>query len=184
MKDRNRVCPVELAGGLDNSIRRWLHNPQKILQPYVKPGMTVLDFGCGPGFFTIEMAKMVGKSGRVIACDLQDGMLNKLRGKIEGSPLKEVITLHKCKTDQIGASEIVDFVLAFYMLHEVKDQDKYLREIRSLLKPEGKVLLVEPPFHVTKREFSETVHKARTAGLIQLESPKVFMGRTAVFKNG
>jgi ubiquinone/menaquinone biosynthesis C-methylase UbiE len=184
MKDRNRVCPVELAGGLDNSIRRWLHNPQKILRPYINEGMEVLDFGCGPGFFSIEMAKIVGKSGRVIACDLQDGMLNKLRNKIKGSQLEEIITLHKCQKDQIGVSDIVDFVLVFYMLHEVKNQEKYLKEIHSLLKPNGKVLLVEPPFHVSKRDFNETVNKAKTAGLVLVESPKVFMGRTAVLKKG
>lgn len=76
---KNRVCPVGLAGTLDNSIRKWLQNPQKILSPYIKEGMTVLDLGCGPGFFSVPMAKMVGKSGRVIACDLQEGMLRKVK---------------------------------------------------------------------------------------------------------
>jgi ubiquinone/menaquinone biosynthesis C-methylase UbiE len=182
LKNKNRVCPVGLAGGLDNVIRRWLQNPQKILQPYVKQGMVALDFGCGPGFFTLEMARLVGESGRVIACDLQEGMLQKLRAKIAGSQFERVIALHKCREDQIGVSELVDFVLVFYMLHEVPDQDKYLKEICFLLKPNGKVLLVEPPFHVSKKEFSETVGKARAAGLDLIESPKVFLGRTAVLQ--
>jgi ubiquinone/menaquinone biosynthesis C-methylase UbiE len=69
------VCPVERAGSLDSKIRRWLQNPQKILVPYVREEMTVLDIGCGPGLFSVEMARMVGKSGRVIAVDLQEGML-------------------------------------------------------------------------------------------------------------
>ncbi|MCP4372916.1 MAG: SAM-dependent methyltransferase, partial [Deltaproteobacteria bacterium] len=56
----NRICPVERAGSLDSRIRRWLQNPQKILKPYIKEGMTVLDVGCGPGFFSIDMAQMVG----------------------------------------------------------------------------------------------------------------------------
>ena len=74
MRDRSkRVCPVEIAGHLDNRIRRWVQNPQKILEPYVEEGMVVLDIGCGPGFFSIDMAKMVGRSGRVIAADLQEG---------------------------------------------------------------------------------------------------------------
>ncbi|NNK85219.1 MAG: SAM-dependent methyltransferase, partial [Desulfobacterales bacterium] len=67
-----RVCPVERAGTLDNRFRRWLQNPQTILQPYIEAGMTVLDLGCGPGFFTLDMAQMVGQAGRVFACDLQD----------------------------------------------------------------------------------------------------------------
>jgi 2-polyprenyl-3-methyl-5-hydroxy-6-metoxy-1,4-benzoquinol methylase len=49
--ERNRVCPVELAHSLDNTLRRWLQNPQRILAPYIQEGMTVLDVGCGPGFF-------------------------------------------------------------------------------------------------------------------------------------
>lgn len=180
MKDKNRVCPVELSGGLDNVVRRWLQNPSKLLRPYVVQGMTALDFGCGPGFFTMEMAKMVGKSGRVIACDLQDGMLQKLRNKITGSELEGIITLHKCPADRIGVSELVDFVLIFYMLHEVPDQEKYLKEIAALLKPNGKILLVEPLFHVSKSEFEATLNKAKAAHLAMIESPKVFMGRTAV----
>jgi len=59
-----RICPVELAGGLDNSLRRLLQNPQKILKTYIHEGMTFLDLGCGPGFFSIEIAKMLNNSGK------------------------------------------------------------------------------------------------------------------------
>ncbi|HMD68680.1 MAG TPA: class I SAM-dependent methyltransferase [Chitinivibrionales bacterium] len=184
MNDKNRVCPVELSGGLDNIFRRWLQNPQKILRPYVKEGMAALDFGCGPGFFTLAMAELVGPSGRVIACDLQDGMLEKLRAKIAGSKFEKVISLHKCPEDRIGVSDKVNFILVFYMHHEVPDQEKYLKEISSLLKPGGKVLLVEPPMHVSRSEFSESIGKAKAAGLVPVESPKVFLGRTMVLRKG
>ena len=80
----NRVCPVEIAGGLDNFVRRLLQNPQKLLRPHIREGMTVLDLGCGPGFFSIEIAKLLNNSGKVIAADLQEGMLDKLRKKIKG----------------------------------------------------------------------------------------------------
>jgi len=83
-----RICPVERAGSLDSKFRRWLQNPRKILGPYVEEGMTVLDIGCGPGFFSIEMAQMVGPAGRVIACDLQGGMLQKVRDKTQGTDSK------------------------------------------------------------------------------------------------
>ena len=84
-KERNRVCPVELANSLDGRIRKWLQDPRKILSPYVDEGMTVLDIGCGPGFFSVEMAKMVGRNGKVGSADLQDGMLQKLSNKIRGT---------------------------------------------------------------------------------------------------
>jgi len=67
MGDKNkRICPVRHSGCLNNKIRKLFQNPQKILGNYVKDGMTVLDLGCGPGFFSVEMAKMVGGFGGII----------------------------------------------------------------------------------------------------------------------
>lgn len=180
--ERNRVCPVERAGSLDNRIRRWLQNPRKILEPYIKEGMTVLDIGCGPGFFSIDIAQMVGKTGRVIASDLQEGMLQRLRDKIEGTELEHRIVLHKCEERKIGLSENVDFVLAFYMVHEVPNQKEFFREIASLLKSGGKVLIIEPPFHVSKMGFEETIKKAKDAGLMVVKRPRVFLSKTAILR--
>ena len=110
---KTRICPIEKADSLDTKFRRWLQNPKKILKPYINEGMTVLDFGCGPGFFSVGLAQMVGESGRVIAADLQEGMLQKLKDKIKGTELENRITLHKCEEDKIGITENVDFVLGF-----------------------------------------------------------------------
>ena len=182
--EKNRVCPVTLAGGLDNRIRRWLQNPRKILGPYIKEGMTVLDVGCGPGFFSIDLARMVGKSGRVIASDLQEGMLQKLRDKIRGTELEERITLHRCAVNKIGVLEDVDFVLAFYMIHEIPNQEGFLNEIKSILKSDGQLFIVEPPFHVSKTAFEEMVKKAKDAGFTPVERPKVLFSKTVILKKG
>ena len=182
--EKNRVCPVILAGGLDNRIRRWLQDPRKILGPYIKEGMTVLDVGCGPGFFSIELAQMVGKSGRVIASDLQEGMLRKLRDKIQGTELEERITLHMCEKNKLGLSEGVDFVLAFYMVHEIPNQEDFLDEIRSILKPNGQVFIVEPPFHTSKTAFKATIRKALDAGFIAVDRPKMFPNKAVILQKG
>jgi ubiquinone/menaquinone biosynthesis C-methylase UbiE len=182
MSDKNRVCPVEYSGGLEMGIRRWIHNPRKILKPYVKEGMTAVDLGCGPGFFTVDMARLAGGSGRVFACDLQDGMLEKLKAKIKGTDLEERITLHKCESDRIGVSCQADFALAFYMVHEVPDQAKFLAEVASILKPDGQFLMVEPPFHVSKSAFEATVLKAKAAGLAIVARSRMLTGMVAVFK--
>jgi ubiquinone/menaquinone biosynthesis C-methylase UbiE len=179
---KNRVCPVERAGKLDNRFRRWLHNPRKILGPHLKEGMTVLDVGCGPGFFTIDIAHLVGKSGRVIAADLQEGMLKKLRDKIQGTELEARVFPHQCQKDRIGVTEPVDFVLAFYMVHEVPDQGQFFKEIAAILKPGGQVLVVEPPFHVSRRAFEETIGIAQKTGFLVGERPKVFFGRAALLR--
>ena len=183
MKERNhRVCPVELSGRLDNRFRRWFQNPRKILRPYVAKGMTVLDIGCGPGFFSIDMAHLVGATGRVIALDLQEGMLQKLSKKIAGTELEGRFALQKCEADKLGVSEPVDFILAFYMFHEVADQDGLLDELGSILKPHGRVLIVEPPFHVSQSAFEQMIGKARKAGFALVETPKILFGKAAVLK--
>ncbi|MCK4539506.1 MAG: class I SAM-dependent methyltransferase [Candidatus Krumholzibacteria bacterium] len=180
----NHVCPVERAGGLDNKIRRWVQNPQKILGPYIKEGMIVLDLGCGPGFFSIDMARMVGESGRVIASDLQEGMLQKVRDKIQGTELEARVILHNCEKDRIGVSEHVDFVLLFYVVHEITDVEALFREIHSILKPHGQVLIVEPPLHVSKKAFEDTIKKASDVGLTIVERPKLSLSKAALLKKG
>jgi ubiquinone/menaquinone biosynthesis C-methylase UbiE len=183
LSNRNeRICPVEKADSLDTKFRRWLQNPKKILRPYIKEGMTVLDFGCGPGFFSIDLAQMVGESGRVIAADLQEGMLHKLRDKIKGTELENCITLHKCEENKIGISENVDFVLAFYIVHEVVDKEGLFTEIETILKPNGQVLIVEPPFHVSNKAFEETIGKAKAAGFTEVKRPKVLFNKAVVLK--
>ena len=108
MKEKNnRVCPVERAGGLDTRMRRLIQNPKRILKKYVRNGMTVLDLGCGPGFFSMAMAEMVGERGLVIAADFQEGMLTKLEEKIKGTRSEKRIQLHKTRKNRIGTSRKV-----------------------------------------------------------------------------
>jgi ubiquinone/menaquinone biosynthesis C-methylase UbiE len=175
-----RICPVEAAGGLDNSFRRLLQNPNKILKPYIKRGMTVLDIGCGPGFFTVEIAKMVSDSGKVIAADLQEGMLKKLNKKIKGTELMQRIELHQCKENGIGVTDNVDFILAFYMIHEVPDQNHLFKELKSILKPKGKIFIIEPKFHVSKKSFEEMIDRIGNIGFEVIDRPKVFFSRTVL----
>jgi len=144
--------------------------------------MTVMDLGCGPGFFSLDMAGMVGRSGHVIAVDLQDEMLQKVRDKIQGTEFEQYIILHKCETNRIGVSRTVDFVLAFYMVHEVTDKEEFFGEIASIINPRGRVLIVEPLFHVSNGSFENTVNKAKAAGFLPVGRPKVFLGRAVLMQ--
>jgi ubiquinone/menaquinone biosynthesis C-methylase UbiE len=176
----HRICPVENAGGLDNSIRRFLQNPSKILKPYIGKGMTILDLGCGPGFFSIEIARLLDGTGKVIAADLQEGMLEKVNNKIKGTKLEQRIELHKCKENETGITENVDFVLCFYMIHEVPNQENLFVELKSILKPNGKVLIIEPRFHVPKRAFEKMIINLNKTGFEIIDSPKVFFSRSVL----
>jgi ubiquinone/menaquinone biosynthesis C-methylase UbiE len=181
--DKNRVCPVERANSLDNKVRRYLQNPKKILKPFVNEGMNVLDIGCGPGFFSIELAKLVGNSGKVFAVDLQEGMLQKIRDKIKGTELEERITLIKSEQVKFTVPEKVHFILAFYMVHEVPDKNKLFEALINVLDDNGNFLLVEPKlFHVSHKEFNATLQMAEMAGFKISNGPKLLFSFSAILK--
>ncbi|MCB4791461.1 MAG: class I SAM-dependent methyltransferase [Elusimicrobia bacterium] len=180
MEDNKRVCPVENSGFLDNWFRKVLQNPAKLLQSYIKEGMTVIDLGCGPGFLTIPLAKYAGEKGKVIAVDLQDGMLKKVENKIKGTALEQRVILHKCQSDRTGIETKADLVIAFYMLHEHPDQKALFKEMFSLLNEQGKMLVVEPVYHVSKKDFENTLNSAIEAGFVISEQSKSFMDRKAL----
>jgi ubiquinone/menaquinone biosynthesis C-methylase UbiE len=176
-KRNQRVCPAEAAGALDNGIRRWLQNPAKLLSPHIKPGMKILDIGCGPGFFTLELARLTGAGGHVTAADLQQGMLDRIASKIKGTGLSERITLHLCKQDRIGLAGEFDFILAFYMVHEVPDQTPFFNELSALLKPGGSLLIIEPKFHVSGKAFERTCDILFRSGFRETKKGSTLLNR-------
>jgi ubiquinone/menaquinone biosynthesis C-methylase UbiE len=174
------VCPWWGGYCIDNRLRRLLHAPEKIVGPYVKPGMTVMDVGCGMGLFSIAMARMVGDQGRVIAVDLQQKMLDVLQKRAERAGVANRIRPHRCESDRLGIEDPVDFALAFAMAHEVPDARRLLTEIRSCLKPGGKFFVAEPWLHVPGRAFAAMVATANDVGLQVTEQAKVRWCRAVV----
>ena len=179
-KEQTHICPASGAVGLDNALRKLVHNPQKILKPFIKEGMTVLDIGCGPGFFSLEAAKMLYGTGKVIAADVQAEMLEIIRKKIKGTALQQTVELHQSDFERIGVVEKVDFVLACWMVHEVRNQARFFDELAAILKPNGRILIIEPKIHVSKKAFNAMVDNIKERGFTIVESPKVFFSRAIV----
>jgi len=180
-KKPHRVCPISRAGSLESRFRKMLQDPKRLFGEYIYNGMTVLDFGCGPGSFSIELAEMVGPGGKVIAADLQQGMLEILQKKIRGTNLEQIIKPHKTSEAETGVDEKVDFVLAFYVLHEVPNQKKLLQEFKKLMRPTARLFIAEPNFRVSKEEFAETLEAAESCGFKLLAKPKIFLSKAALF---
>ncbi len=177
----DHVCPWWFAYTFDNRLRRILHKPEKIFAPYLREGMTALDIGCGMGFFSIGMAKIVGDRGSVISVDLQQEMLDILEKRAKHAGVSDRITRHRCKPDDIGNHRDVDFVLTFWMAHEVPNQEQLLKQIYTALKSGAKYLLAEPKIHVPHARYQEILTLARQVGFIQLETPLIRLSRATLF---
>jgi ubiquinone/menaquinone biosynthesis C-methylase UbiE len=176
------ICPPWLSFSLDNRIRRMIHDPEIILKRFILPGDTVVDIGCGPGYFAIPMAFMVGEKGKVIAVDLQDKMITKLKANIKKSFLiKNRIEPVICEPNDLKVEAKADFVLTFWMVHEVTDVDGLFRQIKEILKPGAYYLLSEPKYHVPKKQYSWLLGKAEAAGFKQVEEGDIALSRSMIF---
>ena len=179
------VHPVSRAGHLDSGFRRVLYRPDRLAGKYIQPGDRVLDFGCGPGFFTREFARRVGENGTVYAVDLQEGMLDLLRKKLGPEGLLPRIHAHQCKPDSINLpadlAGTFDVAFAIFVVHEVPDPGHLFREIASLLKTGGTFFYSEPPIVVSGREFADHLAEAEEAGFTQTSRSLYFVNRAALF---
>lgn len=177
---RHGACPWWVAYTFDNPLRRFFHDPEKILGPYVGRGMTVLDAGCGLGYFSIGLARLVGEEGLVIAADVQEKMLKAVVRRARKVGLADRIRIHKSEPENLGVDSLVDFILAFWMVHEAPDAETLFRQFRACLNPEGKVLIAEPKIHVSSKDFQRLLSLAKASGLNLCETPSIRLSRSAV----
>jgi ubiquinone/menaquinone biosynthesis C-methylase UbiE len=147
--------------------RRKRHHPEQLLQPYLAENMKVMDIGCGMGFFSLPMAKMVGGGGRVICIDLQKQMIGALKKKADKAGLSTQIETRVCSKNSLQIADLsgqIDFALAFGVVHELPHPEHSLTEIKTALKKNGVLLIAEPSHHVTEEEFDLTMKIARNIG--------------------
>ncbi len=176
------VCPPGIVHRFDNFLRPFIHNPKKLFGPYLKPGQTALDVGCGRGFASIGMARLVGSVGRVVSADLQPEMLDMLRERARSAGVLDRITFHRCESDRIGWNGKADFALAFWMLHETPDPAQFFSELSGIVKENGALLIVEPKGHVRKKAFEESIRLGEANGFVLAERPKVRLSLAALFR--
>jgi len=176
----HHICPAWLSFMLDARFRRLVHKPEKIIGEYLHPGDTAIDIGCGSGYFTLPMAKIVGEHGRIIAVDMQEKMLAKVEHKAGRLGLKGRVSFHPCSADNLGVEAKADFILAFYMVHETPSPRRFFAEVKGLLAEKGKILIVEPPFHVSRKKFAGMIAELEESGLRILSTPSGKGGRSVL----
>lgn len=179
------VCPWWMGYLLASPMRRWMQNPEKLLAPYMRAGMTVLEPGPGMGFFTLPMAAMTAPAGRVVAVDIQARMLESLRRRAAKAGLLARIETRLAQPGSMQLDDLkgaVDFVLAFAMVHEMPSAEAFFREAAATLKPEGLLLLAEPAGHVNAEGFNLELEAARKAGLEPVERPAIRRSLAALLR--
>jgi ubiquinone/menaquinone biosynthesis C-methylase UbiE len=177
--EQTHIFSAQKADSLDSKIRRLLQNPFKILTPFISEGMTVLDYGCGNGYFSIPLSKMVGNSGKIHSVDIQREMLDKLAIKLLKLEISNIIPTLKA-SERLHFRALMDFAIAVYVVHEIPDKSGFFKEIFELLKPSGKLLVIEPDFMVSRRNFNKTLEFAKQVGFIEGENLNLFLSKSRV----
>ncbi len=137
------------------------------MRPHIRAGVNTLDIGCGMGFFSLAMARLVGDTGKVVCVDLQSRMIEGLIRRSKKAGLSQIIDTRLCRKDSLGVDDLadkIDFALAFAIAHEVPDKERLLAEICLTLKQSGRLLIAEPRAHVSREDFDQTISLAERAG--------------------
>ncbi|MBW2624297.1 MAG: class I SAM-dependent methyltransferase [Deltaproteobacteria bacterium] len=164
------TCPPWIGYLLINPLRKLFENPDKILGQFILEGMVVLEPGCGMGYFTLPLARMVGPEGKVVALDIQPKMLSVLERRARKADFWTRIEARLIERNGLGLEDLsgrIDFTAAIHMVHEVPDQGFFLKEVWRALKPGGRLLVIEPKGHVSPEEFARTMDIAERLGFKQ-----------------
>jgi 2-polyprenyl-3-methyl-5-hydroxy-6-metoxy-1,4-benzoquinol methylase len=134
--------------------------------------MTAIDIGCGMGFFSLPLARMVGDSGRVVCVDVQQKMLSTLGRRARRRGLSDIIDCRLATQEDLGIGDLVgtaDVVLAVHVLHETAFPRRFLNHCYEALRPGGKMLVIEPRGHVADADFEASLQMAAEVGLPETE---------------
>jgi ubiquinone/menaquinone biosynthesis C-methylase UbiE len=165
---RRHRCPGWAGPFMASPLRRLLENPERLLEPWVEPGMTILDVGCATGFFSLPLARMAGGEGRVLCVDVEPRMVKGLVRRAEKAGLRDRIEPILCDEDDLGLAGregTIDLAVAIHALHELPDIERGLRQIAAALRPGGRLLAVEPRGHVSRATWDYELEVARQIGL-------------------
>ncbi|MGI5819760.1 MAG: class I SAM-dependent methyltransferase [Armatimonadota bacterium] len=183
---RSELCalhrtPYWLMEAFDRTIRPLLYDAERIVRPFVAAGDRVADIGCGTGYFSAALARLIGPSGELLLVDVQEEMV---RRAVERVRREQVATASVVgvivSEDQLQLPPDVDFALMSWMLHEVARVEQYWRALGHSIRPAGKVLVIEPLLHVSTRRWEEELAPAEAFGFVRSDLRGTFFSRTAV----
>jgi ubiquinone/menaquinone biosynthesis C-methylase UbiE len=142
----------EIATTMHYSGAKWLVRESRqreedcrrlLKELHVRPGQVICDMGCGNGFYTLKLARLTGREGKVYAVDVQPEMLDMLKQRAREAKVENVVPVLGTQTDPGLPAGALDLVLMVDVYHEFSRPEEMLRAIRESLKPAGRIALVE-----------------------------------------
>jgi arsenite methyltransferase len=120
------------------------NKPDEIISALaLKSGMQVADLGAGGGYFTLRVARAVGREGKVYAVDINAELLEIVKASVSKAGLSNVVLIHAREDDSMLPEKSVDLIFVRNVFHHLPDQEKYFRDIKPRLKPGGRVAIIE-----------------------------------------
>jgi SAM-dependent methyltransferase len=139
-----QVMGYEGAAWLERPEREDEEQPSKAIAALdIKPGQVVADVGAGSGYYTVRLAKRVGPTGRVFATDIQQEMLDLLTKRLARERVNNVELVLATDVDPRLPAGQLDLILMVDVYHELARPQDVLRRLRTALKPDGRLVLVE-----------------------------------------
>ena len=179
----NVIAPI-----VESEFRKRLAPEEMLIErSEIEEGMTVMELGCGPGLYTTDFARAIGREGKLYAVDLREEMINRLKRKLGKPEYKE---LSNIETNMANAYELplqdetIDLVIMVAVLPEIPDKGKALKEIYRVLRPNGILaiseILVDPdyPLRKTTKKYCEQ------GGYKIVKASGNFFNYTLQFKKG
>jgi ubiquinone/menaquinone biosynthesis C-methylase UbiE len=140
-------APSFIGAALDSWHRRKMEPPREVIERSgIKPGMQVLEIGCGSGAFTVDVARAVGETGKVYGLDIEEKMLAQLKKKLsrpENSDIKNIEMVNKSAYELPFEDGSMDVVYMVTVFQEIPDKNRSLAEIKRVLKPGGILAISE-----------------------------------------
>ncbi|MDA1313714.1 MAG: class I SAM-dependent methyltransferase [Acidobacteria bacterium] len=138
------VTSIAMADWLNRPEREAEEQPDRVIEALnIKAGSMVVDLGAGTGYFTGRLARQVGPNGRVMAVDVQQGMLDRLRRNLEERDVSNVQLVLGKPGDPLIPPNYADLVLLVDVYHEIQQPEAMMEHVRRGLKPGGRVVVIE-----------------------------------------
>lgn len=166
---------------LERPEREAEEQPQQVIEALeIKPGQTVADLGAGSGYFSFRMAPKVGSTGKILAVDIQQEMLDVVRKRAQQLKVTNVDTLRSTEADSKLPADSVDLLLMVDVYHELEYPYEVMQSVVKALKPGGRVALVEyrkedprvPIKEVHKMSEQQVIKEMTAVGLKHLKTVK------------